>query len=121
LEKLSTEDFYSEGDKTRKLLGLKCENGHYTLPPMHCCIVCQSFFVQRAELSGKGEVLESTEMFSKSGEFPIDVPYHLALVKLDEGPNLLGILEEPTTTKVKVEFKKLRDGERARIFFVPDS
>lgn len=87
---------------------------------MHCCIVCQSLSVQRVELSGKGEVLESTEMLSKSGEFPIEVPYHLALVKLDEGPNLLGILEEPTAVKVKVVFKKLRDGERARIFFVAD-
>ena len=127
-ELLSTAAFYEEGKKG-KLRGLKCEAGHITVPPRHSCRICQSTNLSVVELSGRGMILACTEVFSKSGEFPLETPYVLALVALEEGGNLLGILRAPFEksvhdAKVRVKFEiVLKDEhlsperERPRIFF----
>lgn len=72
------------------------------------------------ELSGYGRVVEYTEVHSKSKDFPLETPYNLALVKLDEGPSLLGILElkpQVDDARVRVRFRTLNETERPRIFF----
>ena|GEM_PF-348679 len=134
-ERLTAEEFYEEASRTGKLLGLKCERGHYTAPPLRSCRICRSRTLKVVELSGRGVVSSFTEVFVKSKEFPLETPYKLALVKLDEGPSILGILDDSlkkTLTepiigvRVRVEFRTLREysknGEtkRPRIFFTPD-
>ena len=123
VEKLSTETFYAEGARSGKLLALRCEKGHVTLPPRHSCVVCQSLDLSSTELSGHGRILEYTEVHSKSKDFPLEAPYLLALAKLDEGPNLLGIVGgskiPEDNAEVKVMFRNLSgsETERPRIFF----
>jgi uncharacterized protein len=126
MEVLTVDTFYSEGAKGR-LLGVKCEQGHVSVPPRTSCEVCGSRNVSATKLSGRGEVISFTEVFSKARDFPLDTPYVLALLRLQEGGKLLGVADNPAKnvahgTKVKVEFRRIKsDGESAwpRIFFVP--
>jgi uncharacterized protein len=76
------------------------------------------------ELSGNGKVLSNTKVYVKSQEFPVDTPFNLALVELDEGPRLLGVLESEnvgTGTRVTVLFRADRQEGKSsklpRIFF----
>jgi uncharacterized protein len=120
-ERLTINEFYAAASEG-KLLGLKCDSGHVTVPPSRSCKICGSTSLKIFELSGKGTVISWTEVFVKSREFPISVPYLLALVELEEGGNLMGIFEDGTSkiryqTAVKVTFRKLNEKELPRIFF----
>jgi len=119
---LTIDQFYEQG-RGGRLLGLKCESGHVTVPPRRSCRVCQSLNLQIAELSKTGSVISFTEVYVKSKDFPLETPYTLALVKLDEGGNLLGVISGQTSkltsgSKVSVIFKDV--GEKVgwpRVFF----
>ncbi|MCL4519088.1 MAG: Zn-ribbon domain-containing OB-fold protein [Thaumarchaeota archaeon] len=121
---LTVSDFYA-GGMTGKLLGLVCEQEHVTVPPRASCRVCKSQKLRVVELSGRGEVVSFTEVHSKSSEFPLEAPYMLALVKPEEGGNLLGIMDAQTAdvkrgSRVSVEFRKTpksSNQEWPRIFF----
>ncbi|MDG6996968.1 MAG: Zn-ribbon domain-containing OB-fold protein [Nitrososphaerota archaeon] len=121
---LSVSDFYLAG-RNGKLLGLACEQGHVTVPPRASCRVCKSQSLRTVELSGRGEVVSFTEVHSKSSEFPLEAPYVLALVKLEEGGNLLGVIETQQANvkdgaSVSVEFREAPNSpkqEWPRIFF----
>ena len=119
----TVDSFYEQARKGR-LLGLKCELGHVTVPPRHSCRVCQSQSLQAVELSGRGEVISFTDVYVKSKEFPLDTPYTLALVKLEEGGSLLGVIRGVQATpkhgsKVSVKFEDAAGGRGKwpRIFF----
>jgi len=91
-EKFTVDLFYENAHKG-KLIGLKCERGHVTVPIRHSCRVCFSQILTTVELSGRGEIVSFTEVHVKSKEFPLETPYTLALVKLEGGGNLLGVLK----------------------------
>ncbi|HZW55894.1 MAG TPA: OB-fold domain-containing protein [Nitrososphaerales archaeon] len=137
-EKLTVESFY-QGGKNGKLLGLECIAGHVTVPPRRSCLVCNSLELKVVELSGRATIVATTEVYSKSKEFPIEAPYLLALAKLEEGGSLLGVVKKTqgdtskdvcTESKVIVKFeivdpeggetsstKYLTERGRPRIFF----
>lgn len=123
-EKLTVDQFYESG-RAGKLMGLRCESAHFTVPPRHSCSVCSSTNLETIELSGKGRVVSFTEVNVKTKEFPLPTPYVLSLVTLDEGGNLLGIFDGSPNlleqgAKVSVNFRDI--GDRAkwpRIFFEP--
>jgi uncharacterized protein len=123
MEVLSIESYFANASNG-KLTGLLCEKDHVTTPPRHSCSTCKSTELSIVELSGKGEILSYTQVFVKSKEFPIETPFMLALVKLTEGPRLLGVFEGEdirTGLKVRVNFRQIHGGlERPRIFFKPD-
>jgi uncharacterized OB-fold protein len=112
-QELTVDQFYSEGNKSGKLLGLMCENGHVTVPPRHSCRVCNSAKLKVKELKGVGTVVSYTEVYAKSKEFPLATPYTLVLVQLEEGGNLLGVLDCKTAvqtgSKARVKFKSIRN------------
>jgi uncharacterized OB-fold protein len=124
-EKLTVEAFYSEG-KNGVLKGLRCKEGHVTVPPMHSCRICGSEELTLTQLSGRGTISSFTEVYSKSKEFPLETPYTLALVTLEEGGNLLGVIkskpEMGLAVRVKFETveastKLIHEKDRPRIFF----
>ena len=121
-EKLTIDQFYESG-RAGKLVGLKCEVGHVTVPPRHSCAICSSTNLETVELSGKGSIVSFTEVNVKTKEFPLSTPYTLSLVTLDEGGSLLGIFDGSLLehgTKVSVKFRDI--GEKSkwpRIFFEP--
>jgi uncharacterized OB-fold protein len=120
---LTVESFYDNA-RRGKLMGLVCPSGHLTVPPKNNCRVCSSSTLELKQLSGKGKILSFTEVFVKSKEFPVETPYILALVQLDEGGKLLGVLTQNPSSKtvdgasVQVEFKKIIPQDKwPRIFF----
>jgi uncharacterized OB-fold protein len=120
-DNLTVDSFYDQGTKGR-LVGLQCESKHVTVPPRHSCSVCGSQDLHKIDLSGRGEVISFTEVFVKSREFPVNVPYVLAIVTLEEGGKLIGVVRAGNSNlehgaKVMVEFRKLNEKEWPRIFF----
>jgi uncharacterized protein len=119
---LTIESFYKNG-REGKLIGLECESKHVSVPPRKSCRVCGSHFLGKIELSGRGELISYTEVFVKSKEFPLNTPYLLGLVHLEEGGSLIGVVDTDSNselrygTKVRVEFRTLDEKELPRIFF----
>ncbi len=120
-ESLTVEQFYSEAKKSGKVLGLICNRGHVTVPARHSCRICGSTELTVRELAKFGKLVSFTEVYAKSKEFPLEVPYTLALVQLEDGGNLLGVLEGKASglgIKVEISFKMIpKDSEQPRIFF----
>ena len=106
-----------------KLVGLRCEQGHVTVPPRPSCQVCLSMKLETTELSGKGKVISFTEVYVKSNDFPLETPYVLALVRLVEGGNLLGVYNGPVSQmshgrEVQVKFTSIKENDKwPRVFF----
>ena len=121
-EQLTVDRFYEQA-RAGRLLGLKCESGHVTVPPRRSCRVCQSLNMEVIELSKTGRIVSFTDVHVKSKDFPLDPPYTLAFVKLDEGGNLIGVVSGLTSevtsgSKVSVKFRDVRENERwPRVFF----
>jgi len=107
---MTVDSFFEEARKGR-ILGLKCEFGHVTVPPRHSCRVCGSQKLEIITLSGRGEVISFTDVYVKAIEFPVEAPYTLALVRLEEGGNLLGVVRGKTKpthgSKVTIRFEGL--------------
>jgi uncharacterized protein len=116
-------DSFYEQALQGNLVGLECESKHVIVPPTHSCSICGSQSLRKIQLSGRGEIVSFTEVFVKSREFPVDVPYVLALVQLEEGGKLIGVAETGSGfnlthgSKIKVEFRKMKDDAWPRIFF----
>ena len=75
------------------------------------------------EIAKTGMVVSFTVVYVKSRDFPLDTPYTLAIVKLDAGGNLLGVIDGSATevasgSKVSVKFRDVgENGKWPRIFF----
>ncbi len=126
MTQLLTIDQFYENARRGTLTGLKCSSGHMIVPPRRACQTCGSEILTQTTLSGRGEIISFTEVYVKSKEFPLETPYVLAIVRLLEGGNLLGIVDRGSDfnlkqgTNVHVEFRQINKTDRwPRIFFVP--
>jgi uncharacterized protein len=117
---------YWEGCKEHELRIQKCaECGQYQFYPRIYCTKCFGDKIEWVKTSGKGKVLSYTTVYRPvSPAFAKDVPYVVALVTLDEGPNLLTNIIgcSPDSVKfgmpVKVKFEDWTD-EISIAMFVP--
>jgi uncharacterized OB-fold protein len=111
-----TEIFYN-GCKHKKLIFQKCTNcGHIRWPYSFACPVCFEIDTELIEAKGTGKIYTFTiynVAFHKS--FKDKTPYVVAVIKLDEGPKIVGnIIYTPferikCDKKVKVVWKKSGD------------
>ena len=124
---------YNDALKKNRLLGLKCKAcGTITIPPKMVCHQCTSPDMEIVELSGKGEIVTFTTVNVAAEGRQGEVPYTIVMVKLVEGPWLMGNLididpatatmEELIGRKVKMRNKifpgdKYSAGESARPLF----
>ncbi len=102
---------YSESLKKNKLLGLKCEQcGTVTTPPKMVCRKCASLDLSIVELSGKGEIVTFTTVNVAPEGRESEAPYTIVLVKLDEGPWIMGNLTsiDPSEASMAVIGKRVR-------------
>jgi uncharacterized OB-fold protein len=110
---------YSEALKQQKLLGLKCKScGAVTVPPKMVCRSCASPDLEVLELKGTGRIQTFTTCNVTSEGREDEVPYHILLVELDEGPWLMGNLSGVAPEKATMEAlmgKKVRMTE-TRVF-----
>jgi Predicted nucleic-acid-binding protein containing a Zn-ribbon len=89
--KLIFKDYSDSLKKKGKLLGLKCRKcGAITCPPKMTCQECASTDLDVIELSGNGEIATFTVVNVGPEGREAEAPYIIVLVKLDEGPWIMG-------------------------------
>ena len=89
-----------QGTLRREVVMQRCSScGTYRFPASRYCASCRSDASAWAPVSGRG-VIESYCFFHKAyfESFAADVPYNVALVRLEEGPrlftNIVGVRNE---------------------------
>ena len=100
---------YWDGCKNHELRIQKCTAcGHYQFYPRIYCTACMSDAVEWVKASGRGTVLSCTTVYRPvTKAFADDVPYVVALITLDEGPqmmsNVVGCAPEAVKIGMPVE------------------
>jgi len=88
----TTEGFY-RGLERRMLLGSRCRKcGALYVPPTPLCTKCFGRDTADESLSGAGSLVTFTVVHVASPEFQHLAPYAVAVVRLREGPFVLGML-----------------------------
>jgi uncharacterized OB-fold protein len=91
--------FISEG----KVMAAKCNKcGSVLLPPKPVCPKCLTRDMNWIELKNKGKLLTYTVIHVSPIQFQSMCPYVLGIVKLEDGPNLIGMIRGIDQSKVKV-------------------
>jgi hypothetical protein len=82
---------YWDGCKKHELRIQQCAAcGHYQFYPRLYCTACMSDRVEWVNASGRGTVLSFTIVYRPVTQaFAADVPYVVALITLDEGPQMM--------------------------------
>ena len=129
--KLTFKD-YSNALTKGELLGLKCNScGNITVPPKMTCQECGGTDLDIVELKKKGKIVTFTLVHVAPEGRQNEVPYIIALVRLEEGPWIMGNLIDIDPYKatmdlidrdVKVGFRifpgdKYSPGDQARPVF----
>jgi uncharacterized OB-fold protein len=107
-----------------RLTGIRCRPcGELSIPPKEYCPACQRRDWEPVHLRGTGTIASYTVIRVPPRGRPVEPPYAVAVVRLDEGVSLLGRLVEMPVDAVKtglpVRFRPLLDGERTSIGFGP--
>lgn len=91
---------FSEGGA---LMGARCVRcGRVYCPPRAVCSACLSDEVEWVKLKGRGEVVTFTIISVPPAGFEGFAPYPVAVVRLDEGPQLMGMLVGVPPEEVRV-------------------
>jgi hypothetical protein len=100
------------------LVGTQCKTcGEYYFPPRTTCPVCRrDGDIVEYKFKGVGEVVTYTVIYSASHCFSKQTPYVVAIIKLEEGPQLTAQMvcdpaEVQIGMKVRAVFRKL--GEKS--------
>jgi len=94
-----------------KLMASRCRScGKLLVPPRPLCPSCYGTDMEWVELKGEGTVESFTVIHVAPPQFAEEVPYVVALVRLDEGVRLPGRL-------VGVEPEKVKVGMRVKVEF----
>ncbi len=77
------------------LVGEICDRcGHKIFPPRDICPECEAPAKTPFVFSGQGQVYSYTTVYHAPEGFEEFAPYHVALIKLDEGPMVTAQLTE---------------------------
>ncbi|MDD5127904.1 MAG: Zn-ribbon domain-containing OB-fold protein [Dehalococcoidales bacterium] len=109
---------YNEAMKTGKLLGLKCKDcGSITAPPKMVCRKCGSENLEIIQLKGTGQITTFSTINVAAEGREAECPYTIVMVKLEEGPWLLGNITgvEPLKASMDLVGKKVKM-QQATIF-----
>jgi len=86
-----------------KLMAAKCNKcGNMLLPPKPICPKCLTKDLSWIEVKNKGKLLTYTVIHVSPAQFQSICPYALGIVKLDDGPNLIGMIRGIEINKIKV-------------------
>jgi hypothetical protein len=114
----------------RKLMGIKCvECGAILCPPRPICSKCLSDKFEWVEFKGHGELLTYTIIYFPPTQFQAFAPYAVGILKLDEGPQLSGMIKNVKLEEIRIGMHLHVDYETAipkewprwaRYFFKPE-
>ncbi|MFT5133010.1 MAG: putative OB-fold protein [Gammaproteobacteria bacterium] len=95
---------YWQGCHEHELRIQRCKDcGNHQFYPRIICTSCMSSHVEWIESSGKGEVLSYTIITRAVSEAYVqDVPYIVALIKLQEGPCMMSNVVKCEVEEVKI-------------------
>jgi len=106
--------FWRETDSRYNLAGNRCGNcGTVYFPPRPVCLKCHRESLGKMvelRLKGTGEVLSFTVVHETKRNFEIQLPYIMAIIRMDEGPALTAQLVDCSPGEVKI-------GSRVRAVF----
>ncbi|MDH5816300.1 MAG: Zn-ribbon domain-containing OB-fold protein [Candidatus Nezhaarchaeota archaeon] len=95
-----------------KLMGVKCKRcGRIMVPPKPLCENCMAKDLEWIQLKGEGEIDSFTIIHVPPAPFSSIAPYAVAVVRLDEGPKIPGIVKGVTQPH------QLKIGMRVRMVF----
>jgi len=101
-----------------KLMGGRCKKcGKIHIPPRMMCNNCYSKELQWIQLIGKGEVVTYTIIHVAPIRFEKYTPYIFAIIKLDEGVQIGGIVKASRLEDVHIGSKVVIDFDKN----IPDS
>ena len=118
--------FWREIPHRYRLLGSKCDScGRVFFPPRVLCPECRrKGNISREALSGKGKIYSYTIVKDGANGFERQVPYVIALIKLEEGPLVAGQIVDCSPDEVEVGkpvelvFRRVsEDGEEGIIYY----
>ena len=114
--------FWREIPQRYNLIGNKCEScGKIYFPPKESCPDCRRKSIgkmREVKLSGKGKILTYTIINTAPQQFEGQVPYPMAIIKLDEGPNITAQIVDADIEKVKIgmrvqnTFRKIQQDQK---------
>ena len=86
-----------------RLEGTECaECGAKSFPPRCVCANCKSEQLKPFYFSGKGTIYSFSTIYQALDIFDKDIPYSIALVKLEEGPLITTQLADVTLNEIKI-------------------
>jgi len=98
----TVESFYKFVNE-RKVMAAKCGKcGRLLLPPKPMCTECLSTDLKWVEMKKKGKLLTYTVIHVSPKQFESMAPYAVGIVKLEDGPNLLGTIRGIEPEKINV-------------------
>jgi len=101
--------FWREIPQRYNLIGNKCEScKRVFFPPRESCPHCRRKSMGKMEdikLSGSGEIITYTIIHVGPKAFEKQVPYPIAIIKLDEGPQITAQIVDCNIDDVKIGMK----------------
>jgi len=95
----------------KKLMGVRCKQcGTVLWPPRGICPKCSANEVEWTEFRGRGKLLTYTVIHFPPSQFQALAPYAVGVLKLDDGPQLPGMLRN-------VKLEDLRIGMNLQVDF----
>ncbi len=120
--------FWREIPQRYNLIGDKCGSCERVFfPPKESCPYCRRKSMgkmNQIKLSGKGEVVTYTIIHAGPEDFEEQVPYPIAIIKLEEGPQVTAQIVDCKIDEVKIgmkvesTFRKIiQDGSTGAIYY----
>jgi len=87
----------------RKLMAAKCRScASLNLPPRNVCPKCFSTELEWVELKKRGKLATYTVVHVPPVQFQSISPYAVGIIKLEDGPHLLGMIRGVKPEEIKV-------------------
>ena len=120
--------FWREIPQRYNFMGNKCGScARVFFPPRESCPICRRKSIGKmndVKLSGKGEVVTYTIVHVGPEAFEEQVPYPIAIIKLEEGPQVTAQIVDCSLDEVKIgmkvesTFRKIQqDGHTGAIYY----
>ena len=119
--------FWREIPQRYNLIGSKCGScGAVDFPPRTVCPNCRRKSIGRMEdvkLSGKGEIVSYSIIREAPEGFEMQVPYPMALIKLDDGPMLNAQIVDCELEEVKIGarveavFRRIQEESKSGVIY----
>jgi len=88
----------------RKLMAVKCHScASLLLPPRNICPKCFSTELEWIELKKRGKLATYTVIHIPPAQFQSIAPYSVGIIKLEDGPHLLGMIRGVKPKEIKVD------------------